>query len=78
MNSFPLDYFFINKDVFSLYGDLDRRNMTPAAIAITPARMNTIFNNTTVKVMNTAHAINNNPIISTPNPSQTFMNQFIS
>lgn len=49
--------------------------MTPAAIAITPARMNTIFNNATVKVMNTEDMINSNPIISTPNPSQTFMNQ---
>ena len=52
--------------------------MTPTAIAISPARMNTIFNNTTVKAMSNAHATNNNPIKMIPNPSQTLMNQSVS
>ncbi|MCX6684314.1 MAG: hypothetical protein NTZ37_06270 [Methanoregula sp.] len=49
--------------------------MTPATIAISPPAMNAIFNNTTVKAINTAHATNTNPRIITPKPSQTFMNQ---
>jgi hypothetical protein len=68
----------MNKDLFLPHGDLDRRNMTPIAIAISPARMNTIFNNTIEKATSTAHATNNNPNIITPSPSQTFMNQSIS
>jgi hypothetical protein len=71
LHLYPRDYIFINQDVFSPDGDLDRRNMTPTAIAISPARMNTIFNITTVKAMRNAHATNNNPKISTQNPSQT-------
>jgi hypothetical protein len=51
--------------------------MTPIAIAISPPAMIAIFNITTVKAINTAHAININPRIMGPNP-MTFLNQFIA
>ena len=50
----------------------------PNAIAISPPAMRAIFNNRTVNVISTAHATNMSPRIIIPNPTQRFMNLFIS